>query len=132
MEHMKVTPHEGGYSRPPSFIALRASLVSIAGPHRTVLRLLWAPLSCARARRAGGAQLLLLVRAYQVHGHYVSDLDPLQISSANIRMQARPAGAPSRDGGGPWGGRVRGRERATAQSPPPPSQGSASRRERNP
>jgi hypothetical protein len=33
-------------------------------------------------------QLLLLVRAYQVHGHYVSNLDPLQISSANIRMQA--------------------------------------------
>jgi len=32
-------------------------------------------------------KLLLLVRAYQVHGHYVSHLDPLQISSANIRMQ---------------------------------------------
>ncbi len=36
----------------------------------------------------GWGQLLLLVRAYQVHGHYVSHLDPLEISSANIRMQA--------------------------------------------
>ena len=46
VEHMKVTPHEGGYSRPPALIALRASLASIAGPHRTVLRL-----RCAGGRR---------------------------------------------------------------------------------
>ncbi len=51
-------------------------------------------------------QLLLLVRAYQVHGHYVSHLDPLQISSANIRMQAR--GREGERGRGREGGGERG------------------------
>lgn len=32
-------------------------------------------------------KLLLLVRAYQVRGHYLSHLDPLEINSANIHMQ---------------------------------------------
>jgi len=32
-------------------------------------------------------KLLLLVRAYQVHGHYASDLDPLHINQANIHKQ---------------------------------------------
>lgn len=36
-------------------------------------------------------KLLLLVRAYQVRGHYLAHLDPLEISSANIHME--PGGA---------------------------------------
>lgn len=36
-------------------------------------------------------KLLLLVRAYQVRGHYLSHLDPLEINSANLHME--PGGA---------------------------------------